>query len=118
MDHIEALRQLVEADRWIERVRAQRDHLPERTELADVEGELRQLLADLKAAQAVLDPAAASLEVARQQTAALEQRAAQLAAAVRPEEVVDPLGPAVGPPDADMRSVSVPAPPSIELSEP
>ncbi len=80
MDHIEALRQLVEADRWIERVRAQRDHLPERTELADVEGELRQLLADLKAAQAVLDPAAASLEVARQQTAALEQRAAQLAA--------------------------------------
>ena len=79
MDHIEALHQLVEADRWIERVRAQCDHLPERTDLAGVESELRQLLADLKAAQAVLDPMAASLEAARQQTATLEERASQLA---------------------------------------
>jgi len=80
MDHIEALRQLVEADRWIERVRAQRDHLPERTELAGVEQELRQLLADLKGAQTTLDPVATALATARQQTTSLEQRATQLAA--------------------------------------
>ena len=38
------LRALMEADRWIDRVTAQRNHLPEMAELATVEEELRGLL--------------------------------------------------------------------------
>jgi predicted nucleic acid-binding Zn-ribbon protein len=78
MDLETSLRQLVEADRWIERVRAQRDHLPERSDLQDVEGQLRALLSDLKEAQGALDPVRAAFEEAQRSAASLEQRAAQL----------------------------------------
>ncbi len=46
----------MEADRWIERVRSQRDHLPEGVELTELERQLRELLAELKVAEAVLAP--------------------------------------------------------------
>ena len=41
----------MEADRWVERVIAQRGHLPEMAELATIEDELRALVASLKEAQ-------------------------------------------------------------------
>ena len=41
----------MEADRWVERVIAQRNHLPEMAELALLEEELRSLVASLKQAQ-------------------------------------------------------------------
>ena len=41
MDETEALRALTEADRWIDRVAAQRAHLPEMAELATLETVLR-----------------------------------------------------------------------------
>ena len=56
MEQIDALRALNEADRWIERVIAQREHLPELQELATLEVELRSLLAALQEAQAAAQP--------------------------------------------------------------
>ena len=56
VEPLDALRALTEADRWIDRVVAQRDHLPEHAELATLEEELRALLAALHEAQAVLEP--------------------------------------------------------------
>ena len=56
MEHLAQLRALMDADRWIERVRSQREHLPEAAELASVEGELRELLAALHEAQASAEP--------------------------------------------------------------
>lgn len=50
------LRALNDADRWIERVSAQREHLPERAELDALEAELRSLLAALQEAQRAGDP--------------------------------------------------------------
>jgi uncharacterized protein len=41
----------MEADRWVERVIAQRNHLPEMAELITLEEELRSLVASLKQAQ-------------------------------------------------------------------
>ena len=41
MSETEALRALMQADRWIDRVASQRNHLPEKTELATLEAELR-----------------------------------------------------------------------------
>jgi len=80
MEHVDALRSLLEADRWCERVRGQRDHLPEQTELTDVEGQLRALLAALKEAQALHDPLAASYKTAHETAASLSQRRARLQA--------------------------------------
>ncbi len=56
MEQIDAVRALNDADRWIERVIAQREHLPELQELATVEGELRSLLAALQEAQSSSEP--------------------------------------------------------------
>jgi len=56
VEPIDNLRALNEADRWIERVIAQREHLPELEELATVEGELRSLLSALQEAQSTAEP--------------------------------------------------------------
>lgn len=56
MEQLETLRALNDADRWIERVIAQREHLPEREELATLEAELRTELASLQAAQLAAGP--------------------------------------------------------------
>lgn len=74
MEHLDALHSLLEADRRCERVRAQRDHLPEQTELAEVEAQLRTLLAALKQAQAVHDPLASAYQAAHQSAASLVER--------------------------------------------
>ena len=47
MGEAEALRELMEADRWIDRVRAQRDHLPELAELSEIEDQLRTMVRQL-----------------------------------------------------------------------
>jgi len=52
----EALRALMEADRWIDRVRSQKTHLPEIAELTALEAELRSLLKDLHDAESSLAP--------------------------------------------------------------
>ena len=52
MSATDLLRALMEADRWIERVNAQRTHLPESAELAALEVELRGLMKALQGAEA------------------------------------------------------------------
>ncbi len=56
MEQLETLRALNDADRWIERVIAQREHLPERAELAVLETQLRAELASLQEAQLAAEP--------------------------------------------------------------
>ena len=68
----------MEADRWLERVRSQRDHLPELRELSELEGELRGLLTSLKSAQAALDPVREAYESARDEAQRLGERARTL----------------------------------------
>ena len=79
MTDLEALRALMEADRWIERVAGQRRHLPESEELARVEGELRTLAGDLRAAQDAQAPMRAAHASARDEGARLSARASDLA---------------------------------------
>jgi uncharacterized protein len=76
---LEALRALMEADRWLERVAGQRRHLPESEELARVEGELRALASALRAAQDAQSPVRAAHERARDEGARLATRASDLA---------------------------------------
>ena len=56
MDSLLTLRALNDADRWIEKVGAQRDHLPELEELSALEASLRALLAELNEAQRAAEP--------------------------------------------------------------
>jgi uncharacterized protein len=74
----EALRALMEADRWIERVRSQRDHLPESVELAELEKQLRELLADLKGAESILAPLTVLAEQTSKESERLRLRARDL----------------------------------------
>lgn len=46
----------MEADRWIERVRAQKTHLPEIAELTALEADLRAMIAELRAAEGDIAP--------------------------------------------------------------
>lgn len=78
MSDTETLRALMEADRWIERVRSQRDHLPESVELAELERKLRELLAELKGAEAVLAPLAALSDQTSKESERLRLRARDL----------------------------------------
>lgn len=66
MDQLATLRALLDADRWIERVNAQRDHLPELAELVTLEGELRALLAALQEAQSAAAPVRAAYVAAQE----------------------------------------------------
>jgi predicted nucleic acid-binding Zn-ribbon protein len=69
----------MEADRWIDRVNSQRNHLPEKGELAGVEVELRSLLKALQEAQGNLDPVQRVYEGAAAETARLRKRESELA---------------------------------------
>ncbi len=78
MSDTETLRALMEADRWIERVRSQRDHLPESAELTELEKKLRVLLADLNSAEGVLAPLTAQSEQSASESERLRLRARDL----------------------------------------
>jgi uncharacterized protein len=68
----------MEADRWIERVRAQKTHLPELAELATLEAELRALLSDLRAAEADTEPLVKKRDAAATESLRLSKRAKDL----------------------------------------
>lgn len=68
----------MEADRWVERVRAQRSHLPEMQELATLEVELRGLIQALRAAEAAAGPVRTACDDAVTTGARLVERALDL----------------------------------------
>ena len=68
----------MEADRWIDRVQSQRNHLPEMSELTVVEVELRFLLKALNEAQAAQAPVRTAYEEAQAEAERLAKRAADL----------------------------------------
>lgn len=80
MTDLDALRALMEADRWIERVSAQRRHLPEAEELATVETELRGLASALRTAQDAAAPVRASLASVHAESDKLASRTTDLTA--------------------------------------
>ena len=73
---------LMEADRWIERVRAQKTHLPESAELATLEAELRALLGELRAAEGEIAPLATQRDLTAAESLRLSKRARDLDAAL------------------------------------
>ena len=79
MSEAEALRALMDADRWIDRVRTQRSHLPEMLELESVETELRGLAKALSHAQASRDPVWGACAKATELAERLRLREADLA---------------------------------------
>jgi predicted nucleic acid-binding Zn-ribbon protein len=72
------LRALMEADRWIDRVTAQKTHLPEMVELGALESELRALAKSLSEAQAALAPVRGAYEEAQREGERLRTRAENL----------------------------------------
>jgi predicted nucleic acid-binding Zn-ribbon protein len=74
----EALRQLMEADRWIDRVTAQRSHLAEMVELETLEGELRRWSRELAEAKQVQTPVRANYDAATLEAQRLAKRAGEL----------------------------------------
>ena len=78
MSETDDLRALMEADRWIERVSAQRTHLPESEELAILEGELRGLQRSLLDVEAVAGPLKSAYENAARESSRLKKRANDL----------------------------------------
>ena len=80
MSESDAVRELMEADRWIERVSAQRNHLPELEELKNVEEELRSLLKSLHEAEDALSPVEHAYDDAAKEADRLRTRASDLSA--------------------------------------
>ena len=80
MSDAEALRDLMEADRWLDRVTSQRGHLPEMHELTLLEEELRFLMQALHEAQSTLGPVRADFENAKNEAERLAGRARELEA--------------------------------------
>ncbi|MBW4077255.1 MAG: hypothetical protein HIU84_01815 [Acidobacteria bacterium] len=78
MSEADLLRALMEADRWIDRVTSQRSHLPEMTELATLEGELRELVKALNETQADAGPVRSAYEDAQAEASRLHARAGDL----------------------------------------
>lgn len=78
MSETDDLRALMEADRRIDRVTAQRSHLPESAQLSTVEDELRGLLRALNEAQAELRPVRNAYEDAQRESERLRARAVSL----------------------------------------
>jgi hypothetical protein len=72
----------MEADRWIERVRAQKTHLPELAELTTLEAELRALLGELRASEAAIAPLASQRDVISAESLRLSKRVHDLDAAL------------------------------------
>ncbi len=68
----------MEADRWIERVRAQKTHLPELAELAALEAELRGLLGELRAAEGEIAPLIKDRDSVASESLRLRKRANDL----------------------------------------
>ena len=68
----------MDADRWIERVNAQKTHLPEMTELSALESELRGLSKALTEARAALAPVRTAYEDAQREGERLRSRATTL----------------------------------------
>jgi predicted nucleic acid-binding Zn-ribbon protein len=68
----------MEADRWIERVSAQRTHLPESAELVELEAELRALQKSLLEIEAVAGPLKSAYEGAARESSRLKKRANDL----------------------------------------
>ncbi len=75
----EDLRALMEADRWLERLAGQRATLLERVELARLEGDLRERLGALRAAEAGLEPLSRAYDEASAESARLRERRDRLA---------------------------------------
>jgi len=69
------VRALMEADRWIERVRTQRTHLPELAELSALESELRRLLTELQSAELALAPVKSAYDEVAGESTRLKTRA-------------------------------------------
>jgi predicted nucleic acid-binding Zn-ribbon protein len=82
MSEVDAVRALMDADRWIDRVRSQRTHLPEKEELNNVERELRAALRAIQETQAALDPAKLAYEDAEREAERLRKREGELARAL------------------------------------
>ncbi len=78
MSEADALRALMEADRWIDRVRSQKTHLPEITELTALEAKLRGLLKDLRDSEGALAPVQANLDTVAKESQRLRTRAKDL----------------------------------------
>ena len=78
MSETDDLRALMEADRWIDRVNAQKTHLPEMAELAALELELRAQLKTLNDAQAALTPVRTAYETTQREGDRLRARAENL----------------------------------------
>lgn len=82
MDQLDALRALHDADHWIERVLAQREHLPELAELSALEVQLRELLAELHRAEAGAQPVRQAYLTARDTAAKHSRRVSDLEGAL------------------------------------
>ncbi len=80
MSDLEALRALMEADRWIERVSAQKSHLPELGELTTIEGELRTFAQQLRVCDEALAPLRATSVERASESERLRTRALALRA--------------------------------------
>jgi len=74
----DTLRALMEADRWIDRVRSQKTHLPEIAELTDLEAELRSLLKNLQDAEGALAPLKSRFDTVDAESQRLRTRAKDL----------------------------------------
>ena len=68
----------MEADRWIDRVRTQKTHLPELAELSALESDLRALVADLKVAESSLAPVKAAFDEVARESGRLKSRSRDL----------------------------------------
>ena len=75
---VDAVRQLMEADRWVDRVHSQRDHLPELQELVAVEQELRGFAAQLSSLESERRPARDKFNEAADRASSLRQRRGDL----------------------------------------
>ncbi len=75
----ETLEALLDADRWIDRVCAQRDHLPEAAELLELEDRLRTMANTLRTLEAIRVPLAHAFEDATAQADTLRRRRDALA---------------------------------------
>ena len=78
MSETDALRALMDADRWIDKVTSQRNHLPEMAELATLEEELRSLVKALQEAQVAKSPVQTAYEDAKGEADRLRKRADDL----------------------------------------
>ena len=74
------LSDLIDADRWIDRLVQQRSHLPESAELAAIEDELRRRVADLKVREGARANGAAALAQSQEHSEPLRHRLATLRA--------------------------------------